>query len=379
MLSPTVILAALAAFANTVAAAGVTGAAEGFAKGVTGGGSAAAVYPKTNDELVSYLTDSSARTIILTKTFDFTGTEGTQTTSGCAPYGTASACQLAINKDDWCKNYQASSTVIGSLTYDKAAWNAIKVQSNKSLVGQGSAGVIKGKGVYMANGVKNIIIQNVHFTEINPQYVWGGDAISIAGADMIWIDHVKTSRIGRQHLVLGNAASNRVTISNSEFDGSTNWSATCDNHHYFLIYFTGSNDMITFKGNYVHHSSGRSPKVAGNTLLHAVNNYFYANSKHAFETTAGAYVLLEGNTFQNVVDIIDPSAKSGKMFTSPDANSNAACKAALGRNCVLNAYGSSGTYTSADTSFLSNFKGKNIAAASAASANVAKTAGVGKI
>lgn len=99
----------------------------------------------------------------------------------------------------------------------------------------------------------------------------------------------------------------------------------------------------------------------------------------AFETTAGAYVLLEGNTFQNVVDIIDPSAKSGKMFTSPDANSNAACKAALGRNCVLNAYGSSGTYTNADTSFLSNFKGKNIAAASAASANVAKTAGVGKI
>lgn len=100
MISPTVILTALAAFANTVAAAGVTGAAEGFAKGVTGGGSATPVYPKTNDELVSYLTDSSARTIILTKTFDFTGTEGTQTTSGCAPYGTASACQLAINKDD---------------------------------------------------------------------------------------------------------------------------------------------------------------------------------------------------------------------------------------------------------------------------------------
>lgn len=99
----------------------------------------------------------------------------------------------------------------------------------------------------------------------------------------------------------------------------------------------------------------------------------------AFETTAGAYVLLEGNTFQNVVDIIDPSAKSGKMFTSPDANSNAACKSVLGRNCVLNAYGSSGSYVSSDTSFLSNFKGKNIASAAAASANVAKTAGIGKI
>lgn len=99
----------------------------------------------------------------------------------------------------------------------------------------------------------------------------------------------------------------------------------------------------------------------------------------AFETTAGAYVLLEGNTFQNVVEIIDPTAKSGKMFTSPDAASNAACKSALGRACVLNAYGSSGTYTSTDTGFLTNFSGKNIASASAASANVAKTAGIGKI
>lgn len=66
--------------------------------------------------------------------------------------------------------------------------------------------------------------------------------------------------------------------------------------HYFLIYFTGSNDMITFKGNYVHHSSGRSPKVAGNTLLHAVNNYFYANSKHvSTESTHTASALTTNN------------------------------------------------------------------------------------
>lgn len=102
-------------------------------------------------------------------------------------------------------------------------------------------------------------------------------------------------------------------------------------------------------------------------------------SFQAFETSQGAYVLLEGNTFQNVKEIIDPTAKDGKMFTSPDANSNAQCKSILGRNCVLNAYGSSGTYTSSDTSFLSNFKGKNIASAAAASANVVNTAGFGKI
>jgi pectin lyase len=61
----------LAAAVTSTSAAGVTGAAEGFAKGVTGGGSATPVYPETTAELVSYLGDSSARVIILTKTYVF--------------------------------------------------------------------------------------------------------------------------------------------------------------------------------------------------------------------------------------------------------------------------------------------------------------------
>lgn len=101
--------------------------------------------------------------------------------------------------------------------------------------------------------------------------------------------------------VAGTGASNRVTLSYSEFDGSTSWSATCDGHHYWAIYLTGSQDLITMKGNYIHHTSGRSPKVGGNTLLHAVNNYWYANSGHAFDNGAGGMVVAEGNVFQNVV------------------------------------------------------------------------------
>jgi pectin lyase len=31
--------------------------------------------------------------------------------------------------------------------------------------------------------------------------------------------------------------------------------------------------MVTMKGNYIYHTSGRSPKVQGNTLLHAVRPY----------------------------------------------------------------------------------------------------------
>ncbi|KAL4773264.1 pectin lyase B [Aspergillus nidulans var. acristatus] len=373
------ILSFLAAAAGT-SAAGVTGSAEGFAKGVTGGGSATPVYPSTNAELVSYLGDSSARVIVLTKTFDFTGTEGTTTETGCAPWGTASACQVAINKNDWCTNYQPNAPSV-SVTYDNAGVLGITVKSNKSLVGEGSSGVIKGKGLRIVSGASNIIIQNIAITDLNPKYVWGGDAITLDNADMVWIDHVTTARIGRQHLVLGTSASNRVTVSNSYFNGVTSYSATCDGYHYWGIYLTGSNDMVTLKGNYIYHMSGRSPKVGGNTLLHAVNNYWYDSSGHAFEIDSGGYVLAEGNVFQNIPTVIEGTV-GGQLFTSPDSSTNAICSTYLGHTCQVNGFGSSGTFKQADTAFLVNFQGKNIASASAytvAQSSVPSNAGQGKL
>lgn len=148
---------------------------------MTGGGSAAPVYPSTTAQLISYLADSSPRVIVLTKTFDFTGTEGTATSAGCSPWGTGSQCQQAINQNGWCDNYQPNAPKVSKITYDKAGVLGMTVGSNKSLVGQGSKGVIRGKGIRMVSGVKNIIIQNVRFTDINPKYVWGGDAITIDG------------------------------------------------------------------------------------------------------------------------------------------------------------------------------------------------------
>ncbi|KAJ5951908.1 Pectin lyase fold/virulence factor [Penicillium vulpinum] len=374
------ITAIFAALAVRAAAVGVTGAAEGFAKGVTGGGSATPVYPSTTSELVSYLGDSSPRVIILTKTFDFTGTEGTTTGTGCAPWGTAAACQVAINQDNWCKNYEPNAPS-APVSYDNAGVLAITVKSNKSIVGEGSKGIIKGKGLRIVSGANNIIIQNVAITDINPKYVWGGDAITINNADMVWIDHVTTARISRQHIVLGTDASKRVTISNSVIDGTSQYSATCNGYHYWGMYFTGSSDMITLKGNYIFHTSGRAPKVQGNTLLHAVNNYWYQNVGHAFEIGAGGNVLAEGNVFQNIAAVVE-SPISGQLFTSPDTNTNAACTASLGRACVLNGFGSSGAFKQADTAFLVNFAGKNIASATAYTSVVASVnanAGQGKL
>ncbi|KAF1994734.1 polysaccharide lyase family 1 protein [Amniculicola lignicola CBS 123094] len=359
----------------------VVGKPEGFGTGTTGGGSAACAIPASVSELKTWLTDSVARCIVLDKEYNFKGTEGTTTATGCRPASNkcpGAGGQDAINMASWCTNGNAGAGVTSiSVTYDTAGVSGINVGSNKSIIGVGSKGVIRGKGLRMANGAKNVIIQNIHITELNPQYIWGGDAITVDGSDLIWIDHCKISLIGRQMFVAGTGASNRVTISNTEFDGQTSWSATCDNHHYWAIYLTGSSDLITMKNNYIHHTSGRSPKVGGNSLVHAVNNYWYANSGHAFDNGAGGKVVAEGNVFQNVVTPL--LANSGSFFGSPSTSANAVCSTNLGHVCQLNAFGSSGALGGTDTAFLTNFNGKSVATASAASSNIASLAGVGKI
>lgn len=89
-----------------------------------------------------------------------------------------------------------------------------------------------------------------------------------------YLTRKQTARIGRQHVVLGTSADNRVTISNSYFNGVTSYSATCDGYAYWGLYFDGSSDLVTLQKNYIYHFSGRSPKVQGNTLLHAVSETF---------------------------------------------------------------------------------------------------------
>lgn len=175
----------------------VVGSAEGFAKGVTGGAAGSTVYPTTTSELVSYLSSSAALTIVLQQTFDFTSTEGTITATGCAPWGTGSACQQAINQNNWCTNYEPNAPSV-TVQYNAAATLGITVTSNKSLIGSGSKGVIKGRGLRIVSGASNVIIQNIKITELNPKYVWGGDAITLNNCDLVWIDHVSVSQpIGR--------------------------------------------------------------------------------------------------------------------------------------------------------------------------------------
>jgi pectin lyase len=131
------------------------------------------------------------------------------------------------------------------------------------------------------------------------------------------------------------------------------------------------------KGNYFYKTSGRAPKVQGNTYLHAVNNYWNDNSNHAFEIGSGAYVLAEGNLFSDVTAAVESSSFAGELFGSSSASST--CKSYISRDCVANSFSSSGTLSGSTTDVLSKFKGQTVASASAAGTGPASSAGQGHL
>ncbi|KAM0333023.1 hypothetical protein ACHAQA_001680 [Verticillium albo-atrum] len=345
----------------------------GFATGVTGGGNAKPVYPQTNEELISLLNSADPQVIVLTKTFNFVGTAGTKTEDGCAPWGQAAACQLAINANGWCGDRAPVK-----VTYDVAGTKPIYVKSNKTLVGQGSAGVINGKGLYLSS-VSNVIIQNIHITNLNPKFVWGGDALTFFGTDLVWIDHVRTSKIGRQHYVTGFGANKRHTWSHNFIDGKSDFSASCDGRHYWGVLISGDGDEITFQSKCLA-TSGRSPALSGNSLFHAVNSVWSDNPGHALEGGANGRGLFEGCYFNSIKTVTGTNPEN-KLFSASAAN-RAQCQASLGRTCLPNGYRNSGTFPQSDASFLGDFKGRHIAPAGSADEaflNVPNKAGNGKL
>ncbi|PSN64157.1 pectin lyase-like protein [Corynespora cassiicola Philippines] len=336
-------LLAVAAAALPLAHGQVVGKAFGMATGTTGGGDATPQIPADYEELKALLSDDVPRVIVIDKEWDFVGTEGKTTTSGCEPracpvsaggqnlLGTLN-CPDASNADD---------VLIPKLEYDAAADTPLKIASNKTLVGRGSSPTIAGKGLDLS-GSTNVIVQNVHITNLNPQSVWGGDAVTLDGTDRVWIDRCTFSLIGRQMLVAGWNAAGRVTISGNEFDGRSPWSRTCNGEHYWAILLIGAEDRYTFQGNWLHDISGRAPhygtdKDGATNVFHAVNNLFEGMSGHAFDAEPSTWSLIEGNAFINVSQPMTGYSleRANSIFDVP-AGSEADCEKYIGRACEAN-------------------------------------------
>lgn len=290
---------------------------------------------------------------MLDHTFDFRNTEG-QTSDQCCSDARTTVCPGGTSAGQlWIQDTCDSPNTWVDCTYDNAARSPIDVKSNKSLVGVGDSAVIAGKGLRLREDASNVIIQNIHFTDLNPEYVWGGDIITLDGTDNVWIDHNKFSLTGRQMIVSGWGAAGHVTISNNEFDGRTDWSAGCNGKHYWTLLLIGAQDWYTFSGNWVHDVSGRAPHIgtAGNgdagseIVFHGVNNYFQNIGGHAFDVDTNTWMVVEGNYFDSVDTPMTSGSETagGEIYNVVTVDDASGCTGPLGYICEWNRASSSGT------------------------------------
>jgi pectin lyase len=317
----------------------------GFGSAVTGGAGGSTVTVSTAAALVAAVSGNAAKIIQVSGTIDFTGSAGMTSASGCYVAQCASgSSEYILGQLGAC---DGKSTF--EVSYDAAGATPLAIGSNKTLVGLGAHATIKGRGLIFNSGVSNVIVQNLTITNINPQVVWGGDAVSFAGAKNVWLDHDRISLIGRQFIVSHDGANTGITLSYNDFDGTTPYSATCNGAHYYVMLILGSGDKITAQGNWIHDSSGRAPHAGGVSgaavNMQFVNDYFMTVPGHAADSSTGANLLFEGTYFQNVTTpfLTDPG-HSYAPVSSNVASTASACSAAIGRICVANASNAGATF-----------------------------------
>ncbi|KAK7408460.1 hypothetical protein QQX98_009387 [Neonectria punicea] len=337
--SASIILAA----ASAASAQSVVGTAYGFATGVTGGGDATAAAPSSVEELASWLSDDTARVILIDQEYDFTGT--TATDNGCDRISCSVDNGGQLYLGDLSCGASDDNVAVSSITYDTAGPSALPVGSNKSILSSNGQGVLKGKGLSLQSGASNVIIQGVEFTDINPGIVWGGDALDFQGGnDGVWVDHCKFSQVGRM-FVVSHYTGSRFTLSNNDFDGTTTTSATCNGNHYWGMMFIADGDQVTLDKNYFHEMSGRAPKLGADGVsgtFQATNNYFSNMKGHAFDAYNGVTAILEGNVFASVnTPITESGASVSTIFNAVDEAAASSCESYIGRACELNSVDSS--------------------------------------
>lgn len=299
-----------------------------------------------------YCSDDTPRIIRISGTLDFRGTEGTASAPGCV--NTRYQCVSAGGRQGKLLNAQNQCTDLklpmSPVSYDKAATTPLMVGSNKTIYGVGANSGIKGKGFRLIN-VSNVIIRNLSITDLNDGVVWAGDGITIDDSHHVVIDHILTRGMGRQAIVSGsgNSLVQNITISNNYFDGTSDYGYLCDGRAYYIVLLGGRDKTVTLVGNRFHSSSGRSPEIGGNGVVHLVNNYYDNNAwTGGLSGTNEVAVLVEGNYFAHGTDNYTPIADQtfGKTDTNSNWNfapiasnlaaANKSCLSVLGRNCSAN-------------------------------------------
>ncbi|MDG9718718.1 pectinesterase family protein [Streptomyces sp. DH24] len=177
----------------------------------------------------------------------------------------------------------------------------IKVASDKTIVGSGTAGHIVGGGFFLGPGVHNVIIRNLTVRDTY-QGVWNDkdhdfDAIQMDGAHHVWIDHNDLRRMA-DGLIDVRKDSTNVTVS---------WNKLSQDNKAFGIGWTENvKTDITIHHNWIRETEQRNPSTDNAAHAHLYNNFLEDVAGTDIKSSYGNYsrgatrMVLENSYFQGV-------------------------------------------------------------------------------
>ncbi|MEU6259006.1 pectinesterase family protein [Streptomyces sp. NPDC047043] len=177
----------------------------------------------------------------------------------------------------------------------------IKVQSNKTIVGSGTAGQIVGGGFFLGSGVHNVIIRNLTIRDTY-QGTWNDkdhdyDGIQMDGAHHVWIDHNDIRHMA-DGLIDSRKDTSYLTVS---------WNKLSQDNKAFGIGWTDNvTANITVHHNWIRETEQRNPSTDNVAHAHLYNNYLEDVAGTDITSSYGNYsrgktnMLLENSYFQGI-------------------------------------------------------------------------------
>lgn len=178
--------------------------------------------------------------------------------------------------------------VAGAITMDPKG-KEIKVASDKTIVGSGTAGQIVGGGFFLGQGVHNVIIRNLTIRD-SYEGTWNDkdhdwDGIQMDGAHHVWIDHNDLRHMA-DGLIDSRKDTTYLTVS---------WNRLQQHNKAFGIGWTENTTAdITIHHNWFHETEQRNPSTDNVAHAHLYNNYLQDDPGTSINSSYGNYA--RGNT-----------------------------------------------------------------------------------
>lgn len=190
--------------------------------------------------------------------------------------------------------------VAGTITMNPVG-KEIKVQSDKTIVGAGTAGHIVGGGFFLGQGVHNVIIRNLTIRDAY-QGIWNDkdhdfDAIQMDGAHHVWIDHND----------LRHMADGLIDVRKDSTNVTVSWNKLSQNNKTFGIGWTENvKTDITIHHNWIRETEQRNPSTDNAAHAHLYNNFLEDVAGTDIKSSYGNYsrgktrMVLENSYFQGM-------------------------------------------------------------------------------